>query len=130
MRAITHVLLLLLLLGSCISGNYTSFSRNEPVRDEDLARLQLGESDLGACPQALGAPTRVWEAGNDRIALAYTWLGQGDWGVSVSYSITQFVSVRLSFDSVEVLTQGVVLIFDQDLRLISMERGLLNQITE
>ena len=127
MKAIASILVLLL-LGSCISGNYTRFSRNEPVRDQDMAKLQPGVSDLGACLAALGAPTRVWEAGKGRIALAYTWLGQGDWGVSASYSITQFVSVRLSYDSVEVLTQGLVLIFDQELRLVSMERGLLSQI--
>ena len=129
MRAISDVLLLLL-LSSCISADYVRFSQGEPVRDQDLAKLQPGESGIGACLEVLGAPTRVWNAGDGRIALAYTWLDQGDWSLSISYSFTQFTSVRLSYDSVAILTQGVVLIFDQELRLMSMERGLLSQISE
>lgn len=123
-------ILTLLLLNSCITGTYTSFSMNEPVRHEDMAKLRPGESNLGDCLAALGAPTRIWNAGENRIALAYTWVGQGNWGISLSYSFNQFTSARLSYDSVETLTHGVVLILDQHLRLISMQRGLLTQITE
>jgi len=118
----------LFLLSSCVTGHYTRYSQDEPVQEKDLARLETGKSGLGACLATLGAPTRVWEANGDTIAMAYSWLDQGDWGVTASYSITQFTPIRFSYGSSKSMSQGVVLIFDQDLLLVSMERGLLSQI--
>jgi hypothetical protein len=117
----------LLLLGSCISANYVRFSTGEPVGDEELEGLRPGNSDLGACLAQLGAPHLVWQASDKSIAMAYAWLDQGDWGVGLSYSLEQFVSVRLSYDSSAILTEAAVLIFDQNLQLIAVKRGLLSE---
>ncbi len=119
--------ILLLLLGSCISANYVRFSSGEPLSDEELQGLTPGKSGLGACLEQLGAPHLVWQANEDSMAMAYAWLDQGDWGVGISYSLAQFVSLRLSYDSSSVLTQAVVLIFDKNLQLIAVKRGLLSE---
>jgi len=118
----------LLLLNACISANYVRFSTGEPVPDQALEGLRPGEVGLGSCLAQLGAPHLVWEAGEGSVAIAYAWLDQGDWGVSIGYSIQQFVSVRLSFDSSALLTKAAVLIFDRDLVLVSIERGLLSEL--
>lgn len=129
MRARTLLLLsLALLAASCVQLRWQRLNLNAPLDDNLLLQLQPDRSDLGDCLRALGAPHQVWES-RGGIVLAYGWLDQANWSVSVSYSFTRFVSASFNYGDIDRNLNGVVLLLDQDLRLRSIRRGYLADIT-
>lgn len=122
------LLLSLLLLAGCVQLTWLRANVEAPIDDNRLLQLQPDRSDLDDCLSALGAPHQVWESIGG-IVLAYGWLDQAGWGVSLSYSFERFVSASFRYDDDASDLNGVVLVFDHDLRLRSIRRGYLAEIT-
>lgn len=125
-------LLLTALAAGCVNGSYNHVSIDEPIRPEQLASLQPGQSDLGSCLRLLGAPHRVLEyrVGPDRnsgLALVWVWRDVAGWGIEVSGAYDD-VSGSLSFDAQQTDLPGCVLWFDAELRLERWRTGTLGDL--
>ncbi|MCA8941698.1 MAG: hypothetical protein KDB80_03990, partial [Planctomycetes bacterium] len=59
------------------------------------------------------------------INLAYAWTDASDWGISINWTLTRFVSLRTSFDNADFEAESVVLAFDESLALHHISRGFL-----
>jgi hypothetical protein len=127
--------LLPLFLAGCVSVTWTRESRYDPVPGEAVAKLSAGESDLGTCLEALGAPLWVWEHpfnggdGRDGAALAYGWFDERDLGLSFSVPVSKEVSASFDFDKIDARMRGLVLFFDGDWKLTAWRSGLLRDLT-
>ena len=121
----------LLLLASCsISAHYDRDSREEPISVEQTSPLVPGRSELSACLQQLGAPTDVWECREDCVAIAYGWQDQAGWGFSAGFVFRGGASASYRWDSVALDVPGVVLLFDESLKLTQLRRGKLIEIAK
>ena len=118
----------LLWLPGCISFNVVRFRENAPVPAERLDTLRPGHSGLREALQTLGGPQIVWPSLNGDVVLAYAWQDRVDWGLSVSYSLEQFVNASASWDAEDSAIEGAVLIFSPDLELRSVEIGQLRSL--
>lgn len=116
--------LLALLLTGCVRFQYTRTLVDEPVPDELVARLAPGDG-LEHCLDVLGPPRLVWEDPRG-IWCAYIWLKERGPSLSVSIptEILLLPSPSLSLSDTKRRGQGVVLLFDRDLRLRFARRGL------
>jgi hypothetical protein len=122
--------LLLLAVAStgCVRVDYYRISHFEPTPDAVLQKLEGSSAELGECLGALGAPLVVGEM-PDGIAVAYGWQDRGNWGFDVSYAFERFVSVRFNYRQIEDSLRGVLLLFDDNLRLRAIRRGNLGDLT-
>lgn len=123
------LLALLPLIGGCLNITWQRESRFAPPPEEAVARLQPDESSLGHCLNALGAPLWVWEYRGDGVGLAYGWLETESSGFNLSAPVTDYVAVSLDYDEVDSEMHGLVLLFDEDLNLTELRRGLLRDLT-
>lgn len=125
------LLLALSLLGaSCVRLSYVVRTSEAPLPDGVLQPLQPGVTDLEACLMHLGAPNHVFEYRVHGMALLWHYVDSSGWGVSLSYSVDRVApSASLNFDSDDADTTGVMLWFDQDLKLIRWQKGLVSQLT-
>ena len=121
--------LTLLLPTGCLSAFYTRQTRFEPPPEGTLTQLAPGQSDLGQCLALLGAPLWVWEHGGSGAALAYGWLQNGDWNVSLQAPISNNASASFTFRKIDERMRGVVLFFDEDWQLRTVRKGLLRDLT-
>ncbi len=122
-------LLALCLCPGCI---YVSWSRthiNEPVSETALARIEPGAT-LEYCLKQLGAPTNVWRSrrGNGQFGIAYGWLDDTTFGLSVSIPFTELFSPSLRLSKGNTDLKGVVLWFNRDLKLYYVQRGRLTEL--
>lgn len=124
MRALWSILGAALLSG-CVTVRFDRRRAFEPVSGETLAKLRAGQSDLTACLAALGAPNQVYQQPDGRIAMAWAWLDHFGWGLNASVSL-RGLSVSADTDVDKRNIEAAVLFFDQDLRLLSVERGMLH----
>lgn len=122
---------LLMLLPGCLRLRWAAQSRNEPITEANLEQLRPASSSLGDCLDRLGAPDLVFEYQGDGVALGYGWRDAVDWGFTASYTPpnTSGGSVSFSFDSSDADLPGVILLFDEQLELRSIERGFLRDLT-
>jgi hypothetical protein len=115
----------------CVRFNYSWLSLYEPVEqariDELGTELAVGAVPLQQCLDELGAPVLVWETPRG-LALAYGWKDEGSWTFHIGY-VWQFV-FRAQFDYTSASSdlEGLVLWFDDDLRLVTIERGRLSDL--
>jgi hypothetical protein len=118
-----------LLLTGCLNINWSRDGRLEPLPDDALAALAPGDA-LDACLAALGAPLYLWEYEGDGMALAF---GGGEiryLGMSLSFSVADNIDASFNFDAIDEQFEGVVLVFDSELRLRWIRRGLLGQLVQ
>ena len=113
----------------CVSASWNRELRYAPPAPEAIATLQPGESTLGPCLDALGAPLWVWEYDGDGVALAYGWLEQRGWNVNVSMPVADNFSLSLDYTDISAEMQGLVLLFNAELALVDLRRGLLRDLT-
>lgn len=126
----TGLLALGLVQTSCVRFSYVVRTVDAPLPDEVLQPLQPGVSDLTTCLSHLGAPNFVFEYRVHGMALLWRYVDSAGWGASLSYSVDRVApSASLNFDSDDADTTGVMLWFDQDLRLIRWQKGLVSQLT-
>ena len=122
------LLALLPLLAGCVSGSWGRTNRHEPPSEEAIATRSPGESGLGQCLDALGAPLWVWEYRGDGVALAYGWLERVAWGFDVSVPLTDYYSASFDYTDIDSEMPGLVLLFDGELTLRELRRGLLRDL--
>jgi len=114
-------------LSSCLSANFNRSKELEALAEPALETLEIGESGLAACLDALGAPTRVWEV-DGGAALAWYWVDRSDWGVTFSVPAGDAVSANLSYGDFAVDAEGAVLFFDQEWQLAALRRGQIAEL--
>ena len=125
----TGALLLALALPGCARFQWTRLTIEQPLRDEAIDRVRVGDADLGTCLRELGAPLLVWQPDAGGVALAYGWTKQADWGFTVSVPV-RVTSVSFSFADAIWRMRGLVVQLDEDLVVRRVQRGLLaNLIT-
>lgn len=117
-----------LLAGGCLQFQLERDNQLRPVREEHVARLVPGESTLGECLDALGAPLFVRERQTYGAELAYGWFKQWDWGLTVSMPVTDQFSASFNYDEVDAKLRGVVLLFDEDWKLEVVRTGFLRDL--
>lgn len=125
-------MLLALLLPSCINGRYYHIRREEPIPEARATALLQQQADLQTCLDTLGAPHLVFEQPRG-LAMAYAWLDMSDWGIEVQIGYTNTAAdgqTLFSFDSNAPGYDGIVLVFDERLRLIATKAGKLADITQ
>jgi hypothetical protein len=123
------LLALALQLQSCVYVYWQVEHVQEPIADGTLAKLEPGKDDLSRCLQLLGAPHFVWEYRGEGAALAWVSSDTSSWGVGVSYSFEWFFpSASFRWDAGYANLPGVVLWFDQDLRLERWKRGRMRDL--
>lgn len=130
---VSTVLLPMLVLAGCVTGEYGQQTINEPVDLQKLRSLQVGQDDLTSCLAALGAPVDVREYdvapdGSSGMALVWFWSQRVGWGVQVSGSVTEDASVSFEFDWAGTDMPGCVLWFDRDLKLARFREGLVGEM--
>ncbi|HLU39131.1 MAG TPA: hypothetical protein VK081_07080 [Planctomycetota bacterium] len=123
MRGAAAVLLTALLCG-CVSLRFDRRRGFEPVDAAVLDELRANRADLTACLQRLGAPNLVREQPDGRIALVWAWLDQFGWGINVSVNVRN-VALSTDVDRNRRHMKGAVLFFDDELRLVDVDCGLL-----
>lgn len=121
---------LLALLAACVSAEYQREIVLAPVSSGSVAALRPGESDLGECLAALGAPNFVWERRGDSIALAYASYRDAGWGLGVSVQLARGVSASFDYGQLEAKSRGYVLLFDADWRLEGVRAGFLRDLRD
>lgn len=114
-----------------VSVGYSRGLTHEPTaqaRIDELEKImQSGSVPLQTCLDALGAPLLVWEAPRG-IALAYGHRDQSAWEFNISYSLRLGVPVQLDLATTAADLDGVVLWFDDALRLTGIQRGQLRSL--
>ena len=127
------LLLLLAVLGGCVSGYYRRDSLNEPVPPAALEALEPGRDTLATCLAALGAPLRVLEyrVAPDRtagMALVWFWRDTAGWGFDVSAPIDDRSADVFEFDLADTELPGCVLWFGPDLVLERWRQGMVGEL--
>jgi hypothetical protein len=119
---------LALLLGSCLSVRYDRDRVHQPIDEAEVDALRPGRADLTDVLDRLGAPTIVWPSLNGRVVMAYAWLDQCGFGLSLSASVQRSASARVRWDSEDLEIPAIVVELDPDLRLEVVRRGLLRDL--
>ena len=125
-------LTLFALTSSCLRVQWERVSRFSPVEDTTVAELQVGTSTLHDCLERLGAPLWVREAsaeGGNGAVCAWGWFEADDVGVRISYAFQRFVSASFDYRRINEGMEGLVGVFDPDWRLVTLERGLLRDLS-
>jgi hypothetical protein len=118
-------LLALALCSSCVSFTYERDLAFEPVPADAVAKLRVGESDIGDALAHLGAPLYVWEGVDHAVVMAYGHGATKGWGVRLSRS-----SVSFNYDDVAERIEGYLLVFGDDDKLRLVRAGLLRDLSE
>jgi len=123
--------LVLRLATGCISLTYERERKYERLPESALAALAPGKAELGLCLERLGAPLWAWEdsfGGKSSAALAWGWLDQADWSVTLFVPVTDQSSLSFTWRDIDARMRGVVLFFDADWRLVGMREGMLRDL--
>ena len=110
---------------------YFRIRRFEPIEPTTTAPLGEAKAELQTCLDVLGAPNLVWESPQG-LTLAYAWLDKSDWSFNVQvWGIDPDLDGRtiFSYGAADNEYDGVVLVFDDELKLHIVRHGLLADIT-
>lgn len=130
MRSAALLLPLWLLAAGCLRFSYVVRTEDAPLDGATLGTIQPGVTDLGACLARLGAPNHVFEYRVHGMALLWRFVDSSGWGASLSYSLDRVApSASFNFDSDDADTTGVMMWFDQDLKLVRWQQGRVSQLT-
>lgn len=115
----------------CVRFNYSWLNLHEPIEQTDIDELReelaAGDVELQACLDELGAPVLVWKTPRG-MAIAYGWQDEGSWTIHVGYSWWFVVRAQMDYTSASANLQGLVLWFDEEMRLVTLERGRLSDL--
>jgi len=115
-------------LASCVRLQWTRVEVHEPIPEALYDDLAPGVDTLGSCLERLGAPLYAWEVSSTSFALAYGWNDGRDWGFNVSVPVYRAASGSFEYGSADLDLHGLVLVFDEEGRLLRTERGYLREI--
>jgi hypothetical protein len=127
-RSALWLLLLALTAASCVRVNYFRISHFEPVSPAALLELENSDAELQQCLDTLGAPLIVGEV-PDGLAMGYGWQDRAHWGIDVGYTFERLFNIRFNYATVDDALRGVLLLFDDNLRLKTIRRGILGDLT-
>ena len=115
----------------CVRFSYSWLNLHEPIEqahiDELRQELAAGGVELQACLDELGAPVLVWQTPRG-LAIAYGWQDEGSWTIHVGYTWLFVLRAQMDYTSASANLQGLVLWFDEELRLVTLERGRLSDL--
>ena len=114
---------------SCISVDWTRGSRQSPPPKGAIAALQVGTSTLQDALDLLGAPLDTYEYRETGMALAYGWHRSDAKGLRVSVPLYERASASADFRKSHRGLDGVLLLFDEHLSLVSIREGWLEDLT-
>jgi len=114
----------------CITGTWVRETRFEPPAPEAVDGLRPGESGLGHCLSALGAPLWVMEHRGTGILLAYGWFESERFSLNLSVPLGESFSASFDYSEREVDMEGLVLFLDDRLVLTEVRTGLLRDLTQ
>jgi len=120
--------LLALGVSSCVNLSMTKRHAFRGPTAAEVDGLTIGTVTMADCLETLGAPLAVEEYFGG-AALAYGGADTENWGISLSIPIDQD-SASLSYNDIEVRTDGLLLLFDEQLVLKSVRRGNLRELLE
>jgi len=110
-------------LTGCVDGDYNKLRVFQEPLVESVDALRVGETDLGATLESLGAPVFVIEVGLG-MAIAWGWQSTTDWNIEVSGPFGD-AQGQFQYSSTDERTEGLVLFFDASWTLSSIRRGYL-----
>lgn len=122
---------LAVLLPGCLSATYGRTNRDAPLALARTAELVPGETELGACLAAFGAPRWVLEQANasgEGAVLLWGWLDEADLGLTLSVPLGEQSSASFDYRQLDARTRGLVLFFDQRWILTDWRSGLLVEL--
>ena len=127
MRSALRRALLLAPLGLCASCLQLTWERHLRFKQPAPAAVEalvVGEADLAASLERLGAPLFVWALPADSCALAWGWFESAELGFDASVPVAD-QSASFSYDDIDERLQGLVLVFDSGRTLVQTRRGYL-----
>jgi len=89
--------------------------------------LGVGDADLAACLETLGAPLKVWQVG-DGYALSWAWYDAEELSYRLQIPMTQTFNASLDYSTIDRETQGLLLLFDTSDQLVMMKEGFLRDL--
>ena len=119
---------LLTVLSSCLSVEWSRDRRLEPISDAEIAEIRPGETELDDVLDAFGAPLFVREYKTYGAEVSYGWFSEQGWGFTVSLPVSDSYSLSFDYDQINARMRGLVLLFDDDLQLVSARRGYLREL--
>jgi hypothetical protein len=114
---------------SCISVDWTRGSRQAPPPKAAVEALQVGTSTLKDALDLLGAPLDAYEYRETGMALAYGWHRSDKKGLRVSVPLYDRASASADFSRSRRGLDGLLLLFDEELNLVSIRKGWLEDLT-
>lgn len=130
MRALGITLLLALAQGpGCVAVRWTRDARQSPPPPQAEVVLVEGRTTLHEALAMLGAPLGVYEYRQTGMALAWGWYRGDTKGLRVSVPVYQNVSASVDYADNREGLEGMLLLFDEDLRLVSVRSGWLEDLT-
>lgn len=121
-------LILGVLLGaSCISVVWERDRWHRPPEPAAVETLREGESELSACLEALGAPLHVWQVAGG-YALSWAWYDAEELSYRIEAPLTHAFSASLDYSTIDRETHGLLLLFDEDDRLVLVREGFLRDL--
>src|SRR5687768_5768447 len=128
-RGVALALLAAVLCAGCVRLGFRRDTRLEPLPQAALQSLEPGVSDLGTALDQLGPPLDAWELPDHSIALAWGWYRSRGWRLRVSAPVPRSgSSASLDYRREGARLRGVVLFFDEDLRLVKLRKGDLRDL--
>lgn len=121
--------LLPLLLGACVSFRWERDLRFAPLPESSIDSLVPGRDGLQVVLDRLGAPLWVNELPGGALSLAYGWSHARGLGFNVHVPITSDVSGTVDYTDTRQEMPGLLAVFDPELTLIEVRRGLLRDLT-
>jgi hypothetical protein len=119
--------LVALLASSCVQLEWERNQTHAHVDTAAIARLEPGASDVGACLAELGAPLYVWEYAGDGVALAFGAQSGRYLDLNISIPLERG-SAPVDFGERYANTDGWVLFFDADWKLVRVQAGRLRNL--
>jgi hypothetical protein len=121
--------LALTVAGGCLSFEWSRHSRQSPPPAGALESLQVGSTTLKDALDLLGAPLDAYEHRETGIALAYGWHQSDAKGARASVPVYDRASASMDYTSRKQGLKGLLLFFDEDLRLTAIREGWLEDLT-
>lgn len=124
------LLLALALAPGCVAVSWARDARQSPPPPQTEVVLIEGSTRLHDALAMLGAPLGVYEYRQTGMALAWGWYRGDSKGLRVSVPVYEQFSASVDYTDNREGLQGMLLLFDEDLRLISIREGWLEDLTE
>jgi hypothetical protein len=116
-------------LSGCIGLEWSRESRNSPPPAGALETLEIGRTTLKDALDLLGAPLDAYEYRQTGVALAYGWYRHDAKGVRVTLPVYERASASVDYTKRRRGLKGLLLLFGEDLLLVSVREGYLEDLT-